>query len=82
MERGGVVAIEWPRGCRYWRDACVKRLVVEHDLKTYDLDGWMYNIITSDGLPMLKPWGVKTNCHILRNAEEEIARIRRTTRTN
>eukprot|EP00975_Prorocentrum_lima_P041157 8649239-Prorocentrum_lima.AAC.1 len=49
MGRGGVVAIEWPGGCRYSRGACVKRFVTGHVLRLYDLDGCLYNIVTSDG---------------------------------
>eukprot|EP00975_Prorocentrum_lima_P065196 12902008-Prorocentrum_lima.AAC.1 len=65
MDRGGILAITWPGGCRYWRDARVKRLVTEHGLKAYELDGCMYDMVTFDGVPMLKPWSAKTNCHIL-----------------
>eukprot|EP00975_Prorocentrum_lima_P054282 11384839-Prorocentrum_lima.AAC.1 len=24
LDKGGIIAIEWPRGCSYWRDACVR----------------------------------------------------------
>eukprot|EP00975_Prorocentrum_lima_P007105 1526601-Prorocentrum_lima.AAC.1 len=39
LDKGGIIAIEWPRGCSYWRDGCVRRFVAEHMLRAYDFDG-------------------------------------------
>eukprot|EP00975_Prorocentrum_lima_P008935 1904717-Prorocentrum_lima.AAC.1 len=65
LDKGGIIAIEWPRGCSYWRDACVRRFVADNVLRAYDFDGCMYGIKTNDGVPMLKPWTIKTNCPVL-----------------
>eukprot|EP00975_Prorocentrum_lima_P002017 439438-Prorocentrum_lima.AAC.1 len=24
LDKGGIIAIEWPRGCSYWRYTCVR----------------------------------------------------------
>ena len=59
---GNPVAIEWPRGCSYWRLPKVQALCKELGLKFADFDGCRFGIRSiSSGLPILKPWRIATN---------------------
>jgi len=58
---GGRIAIEWPRGCRYWQEPCVRRLMYNLDLADADFDGCQLGMHSAEGLPIKKPWRVATN---------------------
>ena len=58
-----LVAIEWPRQCKYW-----KHEKVRHYLKTYDgiysviLDGCAFGLVDPrTGEPIKKPWRIDTD---------------------
>ena len=62
---GATIVFEWPRGCDFWRDKRVIRMIRRFGLMQYDFDGCMYGIqsVVSKtlGLPIRKPWRIVTN---------------------
>ncbi len=60
-DHGGKVAIEWPRGCSYWRMRCVRKLISELQLQPAKVDGCAVGLKDPDGVPMYKPWTVATD---------------------
>ena len=61
VESGGVVAIEWPKGCSYWRWPRVVALGKELKLIELNFDGCVFGLKTADGMLIKKPWRVMTN---------------------
>ncbi len=63
---GGHIALELPRGCSYWSEPLLTKLVSDYSLLTADFDGCMYGLIARygdhAGLPMLKQWRLVTSC--------------------
>ena len=55
------LALEWPRGCRYWRLPMVQRVLSKHGMKLYDFDGCAVGLKSTTGSPIRKPWTVATN---------------------
>ena len=62
------LAIEWPRGCIYWRLRKVIKVVEERNLTTYNFDGCSFGTVSLDGAPIKKPWTVATGNATLGNA--------------
>ena len=58
---GGRVAMEWPRGCRYWQEPKVRRLVSNLQMDEADFDGCAMGIKADNGARIKKPWRVVTN---------------------
>ena len=57
------IAIEWPRGCRYWLHLSVRQFLVKHELSSITFHGCAFGLTTVDGDAMLlKPWRVDTSC--------------------
>ena len=61
------IALEWPKGCRYWKLPMVQRLLIRYGMKLYDFDGCAVGLKSSSGLPIRKPWTVATNHEALGN---------------
>ena len=55
------VALEWPRGCRYWKLPMVQRVLAKYGMKLYDFDGCAVGLKSTSGIPIRKPWTVATN---------------------
>ena len=62
---GGIIAIEWPKDCMYWDLDEVIQFVDNINGYSSLLDGCAYGLKSSSGMPMKKPWMVKTNSRIL-----------------
>ena len=62
-----LIAIEWPRSCTYWDDKAVDKFVIRNNMTSVKFDGCAVGVKTTDGIPMKKPWTVKTNMHCLQN---------------
>ena len=62
---GGVVVIEWPRRCDYWKYPLVETFLKAHKLHYSDFDGCRYGVVSiktdSEGVPIRKPWRIATN---------------------
>jgi len=61
VDAGGVVAIEWPRSCSYWRWPRVKALNKELGLLEANFDGCAFGLKTASGMLIKKPWRVMCN---------------------
>ena len=61
--RGGVVCIEWPTPCKYWRDPQVLAFTRKHNFVKTQLHGCAYGLQNRKGNPMKKPWSICTNSH-------------------
>eukprot|EP00959_Pyramimonas_sp_CCMP1952_P011085 232184-Pyramimonas_sp.AAC.1 len=55
---GGVVCIEWPTQCKYWRDPQVKDFMRELEFVKTVLHGRAYGLKDSKGNFMKKPWTI------------------------
>ena len=68
--KGGKIAIEWPKGCLYWRYREVKKLLERHGLKKHSFHGCMYGLVSIrpkfKGMPIQKAWTIATNVPELR----------------
>ena len=62
-----LIAIDWPRSCTYWDDKAVDKFVIRNNMTSVKFDGCAVGVKTIDGIPMKKPWTVKTNMHCLHN---------------
>ena len=63
-EQGGIVAIEWPQKCDYWRFECVTDLKRDLGLSDYLVHGCMYDLFPTvgpEGSRIKKPWVIATN---------------------
>ena len=58
---GNYIAIEWPRGCSYWKLPKVRRLMKDLNLKFIHFDGCMLGLYSRKGNPIRKPWSIATN---------------------
>ena len=62
IPHGVALFIEWPRGCRYWRNSNVARFLAKYGFEFVDFDGCMYGFVAlhgkGAGLPIKKPWRV------------------------
>ena len=57
-----IIAIEWPRGCSYWKHPRVIRFIDKYGLMKANFDGCMLGIKSaSSGLPIKKPWTIATS---------------------
>eukprot|EP00972_Heterocapsa_arctica_P090611 13369601-Heterocapsa_arctica.AAC.1 len=65
IERGASIFIEWPRGCKYWKEGNVVAFLKKYNFKTTEFDGCMYGLVDKHGpkagLPINKPWEVAFN---------------------
>ena len=57
-----LIAIEWPRNCVYWKWTSVERFIARAGLTGVNFDGCALGIKHENGLPIMKPWKVMTNC--------------------
>eukprot|EP00959_Pyramimonas_sp_CCMP1952_P283701 5930480-Pyramimonas_sp.AAC.1 len=57
---GGVVCIEWPTQCNYWRDPQVKSFLRELDFVKTALRGCACGLKDAEGNFMKKPWTIAT----------------------
>ena len=46
------IAIEWPKGCTYWKLPKVKSILDKHGLDKSDFDGCAVGIVNADGIPL------------------------------
>ena len=51
----------------YWDDKAVDKFVIRNNMTSVKFDGCAVGVKTTDGIPMKKPWTVKTNMHCLHN---------------
>ncbi len=64
---GGHIAIEWPRGCCYWKEPEVIAFISKYAMQLCKLSGsWLGLVSVVNGLPVRKPWTVATTCEQLR----------------
>ena len=42
---GGVSALEWPKGCDYWKFQAVQGFIVLHGLNTMEFDGCAFGLL-------------------------------------
>ena len=62
QQKGNFIAIEWPKGCSYWKLPKVRKLIKDLDLKFVYFDGCMLRLRSIvNGLPVRKPWAICTN---------------------
>jgi len=45
-QRGGTVALEWPRYCTYWKLPSIGQFAKELSLKYWKLGGCMYGLVS------------------------------------
>ena len=66
---GGVSALEWPKGCDYWKFQAVQEFISLHGLKIMEFDSCAFGLVakfgTEKGTPIRKPWRVDSNCEFL-----------------
>ena len=55
------IALEWPKGCRYWTLPKVERFLKRNGLHKYNFDGCALGVTDQRGEPIKKPWTVATN---------------------
>ena len=61
-QKGNHVAIEWPKGCSYWKLPKVRKLIKDLDLKHICFDGCMLGLRSVvNNLPIRNPWVIYTN---------------------
>ena len=57
---GGVIALEWPTGCDYWKFQAVQEFLLEHKLSSMKFDGCEFGLVSlhggNKGVPIKKPW--------------------------
>ena len=61
LSRGGVVCIEWPSACQYWRDTQVREFLREHGFRKSVTHGCAFGLCTTyykPGSSMKKPWTI------------------------
>ena len=63
---GGRLALEWPRGCSYWRESKVKSFLARNNMQMYHLDGCMFGLRSqapkTRGAMLRKPWTIASDC--------------------
>ena len=71
------MAMEWPKGCTYWRDRAVKAALRKWGCEMHHFDGCMYGLqsqaAATRGKPLRKPWTIASNAggftHIRRSCD-------------
>ena len=67
---GAKIAIEWPKGCAYWKWETVQAFILRNRLNSVILDGCAFGLVAKHGslkgFPIRKPWRVATNMPELR----------------
>eukprot|EP00972_Heterocapsa_arctica_P034794 5121878-Heterocapsa_arctica.AAC.1 len=62
IARGASIFIEWPRGCKYWKERKVVAFLKKHKFRTTVFDGRMYGLVAKHGplagLSIKEPWMV------------------------
>ena len=58
---GGLIAMEWPSGCEYWRWPEIQHGVCTLGLRFVHFDGCALGLVAGDGAPIRKPWSIATN---------------------
>ena len=61
----GTVSYEWPRNCHGWKLEEVHKFFAGMDFLDILLDGCALGLTSSRGLPLKKPWKIKTTCRRL-----------------
>ena len=65
QKNGGKIAVEWPKGCQYWRMNQVNEFINELKLAKVNIDGCALGLKVDKGVPMLKPWTIATDDNYL-----------------
>ena len=55
------LAYEWPTHCRGWENPTVKKVMDDLELTPVMVDGCQLGVVSEDGIPILKPWQIRTN---------------------
>ena len=62
---GGRIAMEWPKGCKYWKFPRVAAFCRDAKLASVCFDGCAFGVksvaLATKGLPIKKPWRVDTD---------------------
>ena len=61
LEAGGIVVIEWPASCTYWRLRAVKAFIKRYNVQFVRIDGCAFGMRSSTGALVLKPWALCTS---------------------
>jgi hypothetical protein len=61
INKGGLIAFEWPRHCKGWILKELQNFISKHNLYEALCDGCAFNMKNEKGDPILKPWRVVTN---------------------
>ena len=57
----GRIAIEWPKGCEYWRAKRVKQYTHDPKLNKVHINGCALGLTDDERVPILKPWTIATD---------------------
>ncbi len=60
-DRGGIIAVEWPANCMYWKLPAISKFAEKYNLSDAYINGCAYNLMSSSNLPLYKPWKVKAS---------------------
>ena len=75
LQKEGVVVIEWPTSCRYWKDPRVQRFLHENGFDKAQIHGCAYRLAAPCGAPVKKPWALASNdAAILEKDDEDMPR--------
>ena len=58
LASGGIVAIEWPTSCAYWRFKQVKDYLKKNHLHKVKVHGCAFDLRNSKGDIVYKPWTI------------------------
>ena len=65
LDVGGVIVVEWPRRCDYWKEPRVQAFLAKHHLCSHVFDGCQYGVTSIrkglEEVPIRKPWRIATN---------------------
>lgn len=71
LQHGGMICIEWPTNCRYWRLHKVEQFLAAHSLARVNVHGCVLGLASlAHGMPIKKPWSLATNCKAVASAFE------------
>ena len=68
LASGGIVAIEWPTSCAYWRFKQVKDYIKRNHLHKVKVHGCAFDMRNSTGGIVYKPWTIATSSKTLHGA--------------
>ena len=68
LASGGIVAIEWPSSCAYWRFQQVKDYIKNNHLHKVKVLGCAFDMRNSKGGIVYKPWTIATSSIIMHEA--------------